>query len=609
MEGLSEDDNLMSNKKIKKYLQNYLDSKDAPYAVLLSGKWGCGKTYFVKSIIKSPKNILYVSLYGANSISEVKARVVESSLERKFDKKIKKGIDGLGKLASDKSIFGIPIGEMKSIASDVWMSWVNFDAVVFDDLERCEITTGEIFGYINNLLEKNKSKIIIVANEEKINHKKNDKKFKYEEIKEKLIGRTFHISHDIDSALDAFTNECNTVKEYKHLIKDAYQKTTSVNLRSLKYFVYEFEKILALAIVPPEVRKNDDALREIIENLGIFIFEMNEGKIEIEDMKPLHNRYWDSAINEKWQSFCKKYKKDYYRIFPDIGLWYEFFKYGCMDSKKLEESIDNSIYFPKEEKPMEDWKQLWYGRYFESNKEFQNCFQSVKTNLEQHEYKNSGIILHIIGIFIYLVEDNLVDETLEEISAYLIKVITSYENVAPEQWEEVEMDGSGSYAGLGYRSPSQKGNNKFQDEYKEICDHFEKVKSKILEKKRTNVATTFAQKGKEDIFSFIEEARESSRQSEYLFYFIMGTSPKDFTDEILTKISQQSRENVCRWIADNFATIGLYIQQEQNNRGLEEVNKWASEVCKLLEEKERGTEKMEAYQFGILKRFFLKDTN
>jgi len=37
------------NKHIENYLDLYLEREDVEYATLLTGKWGCGKTYFIKN--------------------------------------------------------------------------------------------------------------------------------------------------------------------------------------------------------------------------------------------------------------------------------------------------------------------------------------------------------------------------------------------------------------------------------------------------------------------------------------------------------------------------------------------------------------------------------
>ena len=43
------------NDYIIEYLDYYINLENPQYAVLLTGKWGCGKTYFIKKLIEKWK--------------------------------------------------------------------------------------------------------------------------------------------------------------------------------------------------------------------------------------------------------------------------------------------------------------------------------------------------------------------------------------------------------------------------------------------------------------------------------------------------------------------------------------------------------------------------
>ena len=70
------------NKNIENYLDTYMVNPDPRYAVMLKGKWGCGKTYFITNWLKKYKekekaNLvvlepIYVSLYGLKDIQQLK---------------------------------------------------------------------------------------------------------------------------------------------------------------------------------------------------------------------------------------------------------------------------------------------------------------------------------------------------------------------------------------------------------------------------------------------------------------------------------------------------------------------------------------------------------
>ena len=70
------------NMNIESYLDTYMVNPDLRYAVMLKGKWGCGKTYFITNWLKKYKekekaNLvvlepIYVSLYGLKYIQQLK---------------------------------------------------------------------------------------------------------------------------------------------------------------------------------------------------------------------------------------------------------------------------------------------------------------------------------------------------------------------------------------------------------------------------------------------------------------------------------------------------------------------------------------------------------
>lgn len=62
----------------------------------------------------------------------------------------------------------------------------------FDDLERANISTGDLFGCINDYCENLLINTIIVTNEEKIKPNDTDK-IEYREIKERIIQRTYSV--------------------------------------------------------------------------------------------------------------------------------------------------------------------------------------------------------------------------------------------------------------------------------------------------------------------------------------------------------------------------------------------------------------------------------
>lgn len=95
----------MDKEKIKEAVKVYLQEENSDYAIMLNGKWGCGKTYFVKNELikdiqnKDDRQVIYISLFGITSIDELynnislhillDIKVKEYAEENKYIKKVK----------------------------------------------------------------------------------------------------------------------------------------------------------------------------------------------------------------------------------------------------------------------------------------------------------------------------------------------------------------------------------------------------------------------------------------------------------------------------------------------------------------------------------------
>lgn len=180
----------MTEQQVKEEVLRYIDDSLYNYAILLDGEWGSGKTYFITHVLseqikkqeegkEQPRAIKYISLYGCRTMNDVQENIAWSFAENARDKiKDKKN---WGKtentisenlLTSSKKIGNailkkfLPETSIYEITSD----WLNLGAFIFifDDLERCECSLNEVFGFLNELVEHENTKVIIVANEKEI---------------------------------------------------------------------------------------------------------------------------------------------------------------------------------------------------------------------------------------------------------------------------------------------------------------------------------------------------------------------------------------------------------------------------------------------------------
>lgn len=150
-------------------------------ALLLSGEWGCGKTYLIehelKNALADTSVVLRISLFGMTLPEEIHIAVRREWMTEyckikgvdKVAKKIGQGKKWLSRMdflpewlrgiaKTDASVF-FPISKEMD-GKDV--------ILVFDDLERCRMSSVDVLGVINDYCENQHYHTIIVANQAKI---------------------------------------------------------------------------------------------------------------------------------------------------------------------------------------------------------------------------------------------------------------------------------------------------------------------------------------------------------------------------------------------------------------------------------------------------------
>lgn len=257
---------------------------------MLTGEWGCGKTYLLNNKLtkelKDTHIILRISLFGISSVDKVKTDVKQKWLYAWTESKDNSGriadkvINASGKIkkvaeiAKDK----LPDGAkniVDSVLSINVLDFVKIDSMIgdkkvvliFDDLERANISTTDLLGCINDYCENLGFSTIVVTNEEKISGD-NGERIKYNEIKEKIIQRTIHHLPEykviVDSVID---NMQFKAESYKELIKK-YSKDiivifsgTTTDGKSLD----EFTEFCTKGRNHQDIETENQRIRELLE--------------------------------------------------------------------------------------------------------------------------------------------------------------------------------------------------------------------------------------------------------------------------------------------------------------------------------------------------------
>lgn len=297
---------VMKDDDVIKKVLTYVEDERYCQAVLIDGEWGAGKTFFVKEKLLmrmkeelSEKRIYYISLYGVSSseqiVDEIYSSMVEEIIDEKLGEKngrvVEKGIFFTSKLiTAGMKYFNVDTKDLPQL-SDI--KKLKDAIIIFDDLERCELEINQTLGVINNLVEHNDIKVILVANQKEIgkinfsrglSHKYQvaiddrlelDEKGKpedntvsytkeqlikrteqlfsedifYKKVKEKLIGLTIYYQPNLAEVYTAVIEKFikkeapkNYLISNKQIIVNIFEEKRHYNIRTLIFALIAFEK-------------------------------------------------------------------------------------------------------------------------------------------------------------------------------------------------------------------------------------------------------------------------------------------------------------------------------------------------------------------------------
>lgn len=374
--------------QLTEIIKNFIEQKDTDFAVLINGKWGSGKTFFLKNEIadaikgisykiseKETKlyELIYVSLYGITTADELQKRLfleINPSLKTKAGRVattlFSKGLQYIGLENSDK--------DQKELLN-IFGGIPKYKILVFDDLERLETDTlNEVLGFINSYTEHQKLKVIIIADEEKIQEKLDD----YDSIKEKLIRFTYYYNPDLGDVFPSFVSRYETeayrtfLSERATIICSLFERGNHKNLRSLRFVLDLFEQVYKNIYTDPTVQ--EDKRNIILDRLLYFFITYaieykkgakNEELNALEDLSsdldnPLDRSWFNSlvegmeGVEEKEPEGVEKFKKDFEKEFIDeTKSQFQFFPFlanyihsgdlSILDLKTVALDIQNKV--------------------------------------------------------------------------------------------------------------------------------------------------------------------------------------------------------------------------------------------------------------------------
>ncbi|MBR6123284.1 hypothetical protein IKQ19_06770 [Candidatus Saccharibacteria bacterium] len=295
-----------SNKHIKEFLNNYLNEEQSPdYAVLITGCWGSGKTYFIRQYLGGDRKeikdwltdcvkytVVYVSLFGLKNRDEIDKKIQEVFRPKLGLRKLfchpnavslvgnlavvavgaKIGTAAIAAGAPAASVVlpaaiatGRAVGESLKFFSDDFLKKIRIDkknykklVVVFDDVERADMPLPELLGYLNDYVEHLHVPCILLADKDRWEEAQKCQEDKstlhhLSSTKEKVIGKEFQIQTTFDDVWNCWFNEehhvlgndaYNFLKDYRGIVANVFDASGVPNFRSLKHSLIDFQRFI-----------------------------------------------------------------------------------------------------------------------------------------------------------------------------------------------------------------------------------------------------------------------------------------------------------------------------------------------------------------------------
>ena len=522
---------------------DYIRSEYTDYAIMINGEWGSGKTYFwnhkirprIESMQVNGKRLtaIYMSLYGISNLEEISKKIFIETTQL-MDKNLKKYMDSSGvSNIPEYAKTGLDMANFFGVTQngdrlDYGQFFSTDDKVLcFDDLERANVDVIDILGYINNFVEHDHIKTIIICNEKELSTKlKNsnlemktfiatylldkqneltmktdkpmverirdtieyvfDKANDYERIKEKLIGETFEYAPEfnyiINGLLMRYENYPDLIRflrENTNLITSTFNKSGTRNLRILKHALNDFKKVFDMVS-----KSYPNTNHRILQTMLIFTiaisFEIKAGKITKDKFVNINSNEEYKAIlvssrvfMDNRQFYIKEFDNNYYYNFK---AEYRFFKFieiyvrtRIFDMKVFKENMEvirNTI----DTSQLPGYKRLLTEEYWKiPDDQFSGVIEETLEDVKNGKIELIQIV-KLFAYFIYFIKKDLINYDIRTIKSVffngmnIASLTSSYCDNVEEELSQVAIE------------------NDTEFEMEEILKHFDQINAKLKDK-------------------------------------------------------------------------------------------------------------------------------
>lgn len=471
---------------------DYVRADYTDYAIMINGEWGSGKTYFWNNKIRNKLETMqvngkklttiYMSLYGISNLEEISKKIFIETTQL-MDKNLRKYMTQSGQTTIPEyaktgldmaNLFGVTQNGDRVNYADFFST--DDKVLCFDDLERANVDVIDILGYINNFVEHDHIKTIIICNEKELSTKLKssniemktfiatylldkehkllttekpmvekisdtiedvfDKANDYERIKEKLIGETFeyapeftYIINGILMRYEKYPELIRFLRTNTALIISTFEKSGTRNLRILKHALTDFKRIFDV-VTKSYPNTNNRTLQTMLIFTIAVSFEIKAGKITKDKLSNIKNNdeYKSIVVSSKVfmdnrQFYIKEFDNNYYYNFK---AEYRFFKFievfirtRILDMKIFKYDMED-IARAEDIMNVPGYKRLLTEEYWKiSDDEFPKVISDVLDTVKNGKVSIVNVV-KLYAYFMYFIQKKLIDYDVETIKSLFL---------------------------------------------------------------------------------------------------------------------------------------------------------------------------------------------
>lgn len=315
----------MTYQELNQYILHYVTEDKTKSAIMLTAPWGTGKSYYIqnelKPFLEKEENgkikCLIVSLYGLKDLFEVSKALYLESRIRLLNNTSEKVTTG--KFATKTilkgvtSFFGIDLSHSDKEMQELFES-VDFSGklIILEDLERSGIDILEVLGYVNNLVEQDGVKVLLVANEDEIiqykpietenkeeqetaelldrlsDHKNRlftDNTITYLKVKEKTVSDTIQFKEDYKTAIkdiiQTFSNKTLNNFLDSESVETILKIMETCKTSNLRSFIYSCQKVSDIfRKIDEQYLSKKDFTQAVFFGVLFFVLKQKAGKTD-----------------------------------------------------------------------------------------------------------------------------------------------------------------------------------------------------------------------------------------------------------------------------------------------------------------------------------------